>query len=185
VAEAASGLLQFSTPLIQQVATAAQRAGDYSRDELKPVADALENLESLIKVMIGFGELFPTDCLDTPGRVWPVLDAFLARYGTTFFISERVTSVLRRAIQNWPADSCRPLAPGVAARMCQAFEESGFSGYLWISGKLIDRYFAGGDAALHATFATMFDRETRKMLEMFAEHQGRPEAIQDGASYTF
>ncbi|KZP00791.1 ARM repeat-containing protein, partial [Calocera viscosa TUFC12733] len=179
VSEAAAGLLQFSTPLIQQVATATQRAGDYSRDELKPVADALENLESLIKVMIGFGELFPTDCLGTPGRVWPIFDAFLARYGTTFFISERVTSVIRRAIQNWPADSCRPLAAGVAARMCQCFQESGFSGYVWISGKLLDRYFAGGDAQLHATFATMFDRETHKMVELFTEHQNRPDAMQD------
>ncbi|EJU01005.1 ARM repeat-containing protein [Dacryopinax primogenitus] len=179
VSEAAAGLLQFSTPLIQQVAEATQRAGDYSRDELKPVADALENLESLIKVMIGFGELFPTDCLDTPGRVWPIFDAFLARYGTTFFISERITSVIRRAIQDWPVDSCRPLTAGVAARMCKCFQESGFSGYIWISGKLIDRYYAGGDAQLHATFATMFDQETRKLIEMYAENQSRPDVIQD------
>lgn len=110
-----------------------------------------------------------------------MFDPFLAKYGALFDVSERTTRVLRHGITLFGRTTLR-IAPAVLNRMSVAFEETGFPGYLWISGKIIGSFGVDKDVALHSAIQDLYNRSTNKVIALLQAKS--PGQMPDGTCYT-
>ncbi|WVN85688.1 uncharacterized protein L203_100837 [Cryptococcus depauperatus CBS 7841] len=140
---AAQALQQFCEPLIQRIQTVATAPGDVPENELEKASDALEQIDAYLTIVRTL-EPVPETCYPTCGVVYGILDAMLAKYAKIYHISEKVGSVLRRGLTFFPLTALDPILPSLIQRMSIAFEETGYASYLWIIGKIADKF---GDAA--------------------------------------
>ena len=113
--------------------------------------DALENLEVMLGVVDTFGDELPIACRNSCQEAWLFFDPFIAKYGSDFATCERVTRVLRFAL-NFFGSTARPVIPSVLASMATSFEATGFASYLWIIGKVVSRYGNEEDATIRVAF---------------------------------
>jgi transportin-3 len=141
------------------------------------MADALENLEAMLHVIKGFGEHLPAACQGSCEEAWTIFDAFLAKYGGNYDVSDRVTRVLRHGLALF-GPTARPVAWAVAQRMSASFEQTGFAGYLWIAGKLISSFGVDKDQVLHNAIVDLYTRSTNKTVLLLQEKTAG--AIPDG-----
>jgi transportin-3 len=126
-------------------------------------ADGLENLEAMLDVIRTFGDQLPVACQNTCEEAWLVFDAFLSKYGSDYEIAERTTRVLRHALYLF-GNAALPICPSVLARMSIAFETTGCPGYLWIAGKIIDRFGNEESPGLRAAFQEIYVRATTSVV---------------------
>lgn len=131
----------------------------------------------MLHVIQTFGDELPTACHNSCEAAWAVFDAFLAKYGSNYDISERTTRVLRHGITLF-GNATLPVAPSVLARMSTAFETTGFPSYLWIAGKIIGRFGNEEDVALRQAFQEVFERSTNKVVAFL--HEKSPHDMPDG-----
>ena len=124
--------------------------------------DGLENVEVMLHVVKGFGEVLPTACQNTCQEGWTVLDAFIQKYGSESGLAERVTRVLRHGVSFF-GDAALPVAASVVARMSFAFESSGIASYLWIAGKVAQQFGTEEDQYVHQSFLEVYERSTNKV----------------------
>lgn len=131
----------------------------------------------MLHVIRSFGDELPAACRNTCQEAWDIFDSFLAKYGSQYEVSERTTRVLRHGITLFGKTTLR-VAPAVLTRMSLSFEETGFPGYLWISGKIIGGYGIDKDAALHAAIKDVYERSTNKVISLLQAKS--PGQIPDG-----
>ncbi|KAF8647942.1 hypothetical protein AX16_006474 [Volvariella volvacea WC 439] len=160
---AASSLRSFSIDILAQVHDLTGRSAPPSRQELQQIGGALENLEVMLDVIKGFGEQLPAACENTCGEAWAVLDSFLLKYGSDIDLAERVTRVLRHAL-NLFGSAALPIAASVVKRMSTGFEATGYPSFLWIVGKMVGRFGNEENAELRAAFYNAYEVTTHKMV---------------------
>lgn len=171
-AEAASALSQFCSPLINRTQTllslspsAPTSSVSVSEGDLEKISDTLEQIDAYLSIVRTLSP-FPPSCYPTAGRVYAILDVLLENFGGVYHISEKVGSVLRRGLIFFPADLLVGAGTGVEGenrggrgeegglvsqlikRMQTSFEETGYASYLWIMGKVVDKF---GDMVLSST----------------------------------
>ncbi|WVQ84216.1 hypothetical protein IAT38_006367 [Cryptococcus sp. DSM 104549] len=140
---AAQALQQFCEPLIQRVQQVAAAETEPPKEQLQHAADALEQIDAYLTVVRTLDPL-PESCYPTCPAVFAIIDALLARYAALFYISERASSVLRRGLAFFPQRALEPVLQPLMERMALAFEQTGYPSYLWITGKVTDKF---GEAA--------------------------------------
>ncbi|OWZ62136.1 hypothetical protein AYX15_05702 [Cryptococcus neoformans] len=171
-AEAASALSQFCSPLINRTQTllslspsAPTSSVSVSEGDLEKISDTLEQIDAYLSIVRTLSP-FPPSCYPTAGRVYAILDVLLENFGGVYHISEKAGSVLRRGLIFFPADLLVGAGTGVEdenrggrgeegglvsqliKRMQTSFEETGYASYLWIMGKVVDKF---GDMVLSST----------------------------------
>ena len=145
----------------------------------KNFIDGLENLEVMLHVIRSFGDELPAACKSTCKEAWNVFDAFLTKYGSNYDVAERTTRVLRHGI-NLFGSSALAICPSVVNRMTVGFEDTGFSSYLWIAGKIIGRFGDEEDPALRRASQEIYQRSTNRVV--FLLQAKLPTDIPDGES---
>lgn len=141
------------------------------------VIDGLENLEVMFSIIQSFGEVLPAACQNSCQEAWVVFDNFLSKYGTDYDIAERTTRVLRHGAAFF-GEAALPVIPSVVGRMSFAFEATGFPCYLWIAGKMIQRFGLEEDQNLRGSFQEVYERSTHKMVSILQTKL--PREIPDG-----
>ncbi|WVW85137.1 hypothetical protein I302_107174 [Kwoniella bestiolae CBS 10118] len=136
---AASALKEFCQPLIAKVQAVASLENEVDKPTLQKVADYLEQLDSYLSVVRSIDPL-PSDCYGTAIEVYGILDSLLNKYSKLYYISERVSTVLRRGLTFFPADAIQPIIQPLLNRMILSFEQTGYSSYLWITGKITSKF---------------------------------------------
>lgn len=82
----------------------------------------------------------PEACFETAGPIYGILDQLLARYGSKYFIADRVGTILRRGLAFFPTRALEPLLESVLSRMITLFADTGFASPLWIIGKTASKF---------------------------------------------
>lgn len=139
--------------------------------------DGLENLETMLHVIRSFGSELPPACQQTCEQTWQIFDAFVVKFGTDPEIADRATRVIRRGLDFF-GDSALSVAPAIIARMSFSFEATGFAAYLWIPGKVIDRFGNDDEPNLRGSFKEFYERSTQKVMMML--QAGSPREHADG-----
>jgi transportin-3 len=134
----------------------------------------------MLHVVKTFGDELPAACRGTCEEAWGVFNAFLAKFCTSFALSERTTRVLRHGIALFGA-AALPVATSVLSRMATSFAATGYPGYLWISGKIIGRFGNEGDLILRDAFKGAYEASTHKVAALLQEKS--PGDIPDGKSH--
>lgn len=193
-AEAASALSQFCSPLITRIQTllslspsVPSSSVSVSEGDLEKISDMLEQIDAYLSIVRTLSP-FPPSCYPSAGRIYAILDVLLEKFGGVYHISEKVGSVLRRGLIFFPAEVL--VGSGVGAegedgdrsggtrggegglvsqlikRMQTSFEETGYASYLWIMGKIVDKF---SDMVLSSTSGG----ETEAAGRMVGELLGR------------
>lgn len=166
--QAATSLQTFATDLLAQVHALVAQGTPATTQQLKQVSYDLENLEAMLHVIRSFGDVLPAACVNSCKAGWAVFDPFLAKYGTNYDISERSTRVFRHAITLF-GSSVLEIAPSLLQRLSSGFAETGFPGYLWIGGKIINAFGVDKNADLHAAILDMYAHSTHKVALLLKE----------------
>lgn len=117
----------------------------------------------MLHVIRSFGEELPAACQNSCQEAWTIFDTFLSKYGSDYDMAERATRVIRHGI-NLFGSSALSVAPSVISRMSLAFEATGFPSYLWIAGKIINRFGNEENQNLRASYHDLYERATNKMV---------------------
>ncbi|KAF9076184.1 armadillo-type protein [Rhodocollybia butyracea] len=162
--KAAESLKSFSLDILTLIHSIASKPDLATKEELKAVSDGLENLESMLYVVGAFGEDLPAACQNTCQEAWSIFQAFLSKYGSDPELAERTTRVLRYGLSFFDR-AVLSVAASVVASMSMGFEATGIASYLWIGGKLIER-FGDEEGELHSAFAELFQSASSKMTNL-------------------
>ncbi|KDQ63496.1 hypothetical protein JAAARDRAFT_169378 [Jaapia argillacea MUCL 33604] len=178
--QAAQSLRTFSMDILAHVHALAMKPTRATKQELDDVCSGLENLEIMLHVIQTFGDELPSSCRNTCQEAWSIFDPFLAKYGSEFEISERVTRVFRHSLHFFGV-GVLPTAASVVSRMSIAFEATGFPSYLWIAGKVIGRFGNEEDPALRGAYRDVYERSTAKLVSMLQQKAPRdmPDVLED------
>lgn len=169
-------LKTFAIDIVSKIHAVANKTEPAAKEELQEVSDGLENLEVMLHVIKSFGDMLPTACQGTCQEAWLVFDAFIAKYGSDYGLSERTTRVLRHGITLF-GPSGLPVAASVIARMSLAFEATEMPSYLWIAGKVVGQFGDEEGIQLRASFQEVYERSTNKLGLMLQTRN--PAAIPD------
>lgn len=131
----------------------------------------------MLFVIQSYGEQLPPACQNTCEEAWAIFDAFIVKYGSNHDLGERATRVLRRGVDLFGKASFS-VASSVITRMSFAFEATGFSGFLWIAGKIIGRFGYEEDPTFRGTLQEIFERSTAKVVALMRVKS--PGEIPDG-----
>ncbi|KAK0538574.1 Nuclear import receptor [Tilletia horrida] len=166
-AEAVEPMQRFTHPILTKLEAAASTA--LERDQLRKVADRLEQLEKFLGVIGSryWADFNAAECAQTCSASYAIVDAILERYGQHYFISERVAGLLRRSLIFW-GDLIIPTLPAILARLSASFEQTGFGGYIWIVGKIIDGFSRKADQSLAAAMQKAFEQVSHKVTSVVA-----------------
>ncbi|KAI8980731.1 ARM repeat-containing protein [Trametes punicea] len=178
--QAAQSLRTFSLDILEHVHAMAAKTSLPTKEEFINIAHDLENLEVMLGVIQSFGEHLPTACHNTHREAWAVFEPFLIKYGSEYPICERTTRVLRLGLTFF-GSAALPILPSVLARMASCFEATGFSSYLWFTGKVVGRFGNEEDPALRAAFKDVYERASNKLVTMLQEKppQMIPDVLED------
>jgi transportin-3 len=122
----------------------------------------------MLVVVGGYGEQLPVACQGTAGDAWQVMNAVLQKYGNSHDISERVTRVLRHGLRLFD-HAAKPYVPAVLASLTGKFESTGLANYVWIIGKVVDRFGGEDDSVIRAAVTSAFERVTGKFTAVCTE----------------
>ena len=96
---------------------------------------SLEQIDAFLAVVRTLDPL-PESCFPTCLAVYEILDTLLARYARLYYISQRVTSVIRRGLTFFPDRALEPVVKPLLDRLAMTFDQTGHAEYLWILGKV-------------------------------------------------
>jgi transportin-3 len=119
----------------------------------------------MLSVIKGYGEHLPAACQGSCEEAWAVFDSFLVKYGNNFEIADRVTRVLRHGISLF-GPATRSVAATALKRLSIAFDHTGYSGYMWIAGKLIANFGVDKDQELHSAITNLYTASTLKVVSI-------------------
>lgn len=109
-----------------------------------------------------------------------MMNAVLQKYGNSHDVSERVTRVLRHGLRLFD-QAAKPYVPAMLASLTERFESTGLANYVWIIGKVVDRFGVEDDSVLRAAITNAFERVTGKFMAMCTESSIGQHS--DGESY--
>ncbi|KAL9941135.1 hypothetical protein V8E36_000623 [Tilletia maclaganii] len=174
-ADAIEPMQRFTHPILSKLEQAANAPLD--REQLKKVADRIEQLEKFVFVLGSrFWADFPAECAQTCSSAYAIIDRILEHHGKAYYISERVAGLLRRSLVFW-GDVIIPTLPAILQRSALGFEQTGFGGFVWSVGKIIDGFARKADQALGAVMQRTFEQISAKVASAVAASS--PEAQQD------
>lgn len=122
----------------------------------------MEQIDAYLNIVRSLNPL-PPSCVATASQVYPILDALLARYAKTYFISERVGYVLRRGLTFFPMQALQPVLQPLLDRMNSAFESSGYPSYVWIIGKCAAKFANAARGPMGAEVAGILARSFEQL----------------------
>jgi transportin-3 len=129
------------------------------------VAEGLENLEVLLRLVRTFGDELPAACQESCPQAWAVFDNLLVKYGSVYGIAEGSLRVLRHGLTLF-GPAALPITPTALNRMSQGFGATGFPSYLWMAGKIVSQYGDQKDQALRVSMQELYERSTRKIVSL-------------------
>lgn len=158
-------LMRFTQPLLQTLHTISS-SPNASKDDLRKAADCMEQIERFLRILCETSiPAVPTSCAKTCKDAYDIIDALLAQYGSTYFISERACALLRRAIVYFGSVAL-PTIPALLSRLTDNFEKTAFPAYIWIVGKCIDRYGKEAQGDLSWSLQTAYERISAKVFNL-------------------
>ncbi|KAF7320101.1 hypothetical protein MKEN_00794500 [Mycena kentingensis (nom. inval.)] len=180
MARAAESLRTFSADILAQIHAMTVKTTPATKEELQNICDALENLETMLHIVQGFGDDLPPSCQASCQEAWTVLDAFLAKYGSDYDVSERTTRVIRFGISLF-GDAALPIVASAVARMSFAFEATGYPSYLWIAGKIMGRFGNEENTDIRGAFREVYERSTNTVASLLQAKSARdvPDVLED------
>lgn len=166
VERATEPLMQFTQPLLQSLSIVCN-AENVSKPDLQKAADRMEQIERMVAIVgrqMDPNALSPS-CATACAEAYQVIDAILAKYGSTYFITERACELLRRGLAFFD-DLAVPVVPALLERLASSFEQTAFSSYIWIAGKCIHNFGVKSHAELDGPMRSAFDRISGKVFNM-------------------
>ncbi|KAG2074990.1 ARM repeat-containing protein [Suillus decipiens] len=178
--KAAESLRTFSLDILSQIHSISSKSTAVTKQELKEVGYGLENLEVMLHVVGPFGDQLPAACQNSCQEAWSVFDIFISKFAFDYDTSERVTRVLRHGITLF-GQNALSVASSVLSRMVTSFEATGFSSFLWISGKIVGRFGHESDPVLRNAFQNLYERATNKVVSLLQSKDSRdiPDVLED------
>ncbi|KAG1862183.1 armadillo-type protein [Suillus subluteus] len=178
--KAAESLRTFSLDILSQIHAISSKSTAVTKQELKEVGYGLENLEVMLHVVGPFGDQLPAACQNSCQEAWSIFDTFISKFAFDYDTSERVTRVLRHGITLFGQGSLT-VASSVLSRMVTSFEATGFSSFLWISGKFVGRFGHESDPVLRNAFQNLYERATNKVVSLLQSKDSRdiPDVLED------
>lgn len=131
----------------------------------------------MLHVVGPFGDQLPAACQNSCQEAWSIFDVFISKFAFDYDTSERATRVLRHGVTLF-GQAALSVASSVLSRMATSFEATGFSSFLWISGKIIGRFGHEADPALRNAFQSLYERATNKVVSLLQSKD--PRDIPDG-----
>ncbi|KIR32111.1 transportin-3 [Cryptococcus deuterogattii MMRL2647] len=145
-AEAASALSQFCSPLITRIQTllslspsVPSSSASVSEGDLEKISDMLEQVDAYLSIVRTLSP-FPSSCHPTAGRVYAILDVLLENFGAEVLVGSRVGAEGEDGDRSGGTRGGGGLVSQLIKRMQTSFEETGYASYLWIMGKIVDRF---------------------------------------------
>ncbi|KAG2755573.1 ARM repeat-containing protein [Suillus brevipes Sb2] len=178
--KAAESLRTFSLDILSQIHAISSKSTAVTKQELKEVGYGLENLEVMLHVVGPFGDQLPAACQNSCQEAWSIFDTFISKFAFDYDTSERATRVLRHGITLF-GQSALSVASSVLSRMVTSFEATGFSSFLWISGKFVGRFGHESDPVLRNAFQNLYERATNKVVSLLQSKDPRdiPDVLED------
>lgn len=175
--DAAQSLLIMAQPLLEEVHEVALMT-ESPKPALMRAADRMEQLTRMLQVMgVTLESTLPQACEQTCSEAYAILERLLDHHKHVYFISERASALVRRALIFF-GDRARPVLPRVLERFATCYEATGFSGYVWIIGKSIAQFGCNAPEPLLAQMAHAFARITTKTHALLDEAPS-PDALSD------
>jgi transportin-3 len=134
----------------------------------------------MLHVVGPFGDQLPAACQNSCQEAWSIFDVFISKFAFDYDTSERATRVLRHGVTLF-GQTALSVASSVLSRMATSFEATGFSSFLWISGKIIGRFGQEEDPALRNAFQNLYERATSKVVGLLQLKD--PRDIPDGEPF--
>lgn len=180
--EAAGAMMQFAQPILQLLAEVGASDGA-SKDDLKRANIRIDMLERFLYTIDDcFAQSLPSECSKTVTEAYAVIDNLLHKYGSAYWLHQSSVNLLRRGMIFF-GPLAQPVLPDLLDRMSSLFAATGFSGYLWISGRVIDAYSSscGGDARFRAAVQSSFEKSSTKVMQVLENSMPReiPDIIED------
>lgn len=172
--EIASALSTFVMPDVELLHSLS--GADAPKEQVRRANDALERIDVYLAI-IGRVPDLPPSCAATCQQVWSVLDAFIARYGSSASTADRACVAIRRGLVFFD-ELAFAVAPSILDRLASAFETTPVAGYLWITGKVIDQFAAQRDPAFDGVVQRAFERESAKLFSLLQSTP--PSQVPDG-----
>ncbi|KAF1802852.1 armadillo-type protein [Mucor lusitanicus] len=140
-AEIQNALQVFCLPVAQELHDIVSRGKDkVTNEDCVKMGDILEQISVFFEIIrpdISLGQ--PHPCVTFITELWPVLDATLASFGQVVTVSEPLCKCFNSFIVSYGPHFI-PLLPQLMERVVNAFANTGLSGYLWVSLKLVREY---------------------------------------------
>ncbi|WFD33743.1 Nuclear import receptor [Malassezia cuniculi] len=166
-AAALESLAAFTRPLLERVHDVSVMQNAVKPDLMR-AADSMEQLAKVLQVVaVTFASSLGPECAETCASAYHILDTLLAAHGHVFFISERTSALIRRALVFF-GDKAIPTLGPLLERFVACFEATGYSGYVWIVGKSIDQFAGHADPPLRALLSSAFERVSAKVLQLLS-----------------
>ena len=174
--EATEPLMRFTQPLLQTLHSIVS-SDVATKEALRKAADRMEQIERFLYIVATSSSTALADsCAKTCADAYSIIDALLAKYGSTYFISERACALLRRALVYF-GPLALPTIPALLSRLADNFDKTGFPAYIWIVGKCIDRFGKDADEGMATALQGAYERVSAKVLSLL--ETSRPEDMSD------
>ncbi|CAO1616063.1 unnamed protein product [Sympodiomycopsis kandeliae] len=178
--EARPAMLQFSQPLLQTIAAVSADPGA-PRAELKKANIRIDMLERFVHV-IGdqFVKTLPGDCSKTVIEAYAIMDEVLAKHGAMYWIHQASVNLFRRSLYFF-GPLAEPVLPALVRRVSDLFTATGFSGYLWLIGRVVDVHGHSASGELRAALEEAYQKVSAKVLQVLEKTMPRevPDIIED------
>ncbi|CAO1619937.1 unnamed protein product [Parajaminaea phylloscopi] len=178
--QAPSAMMQFSQPALELIGSVAA-SPNASRLELKRANIRIDMLERFLNVLADkFVESLAPSCSKTVLDAYAVVDDLLAKHGSAYWIHTSSVNLFRRGMVFF-GPLALPVMPALLDRVSSLFQATGFSGYLWIIGRVVDSYGSLADNRLEASLQSAFERASSKVLQVMENSMPRevPDIIED------
>lgn len=140
-AEIQKALQVFCLPVAKELHDIVSRGKDnVTNEDCVKMGDILEQISVFFEIIrpdISLNQ--PHPCVTFITELWPVLDATLANFGQVVTVSEPLCKCFNSFIVSYGPHFI-PLLPQLMERVVNAFANTGLSGYLWVSLKLVREY---------------------------------------------
>ncbi|KAJ8296639.1 hypothetical protein OF846_000989 [Rhodotorula toruloides] len=160
-----SALSTFLMPNVEIVHALVSQDAPAAKDQIRKAVEALERIDVYLAIIGQVPDGLPDSCIATCQQVWSVMDALIAKYGSNPAVADRATIAVRRGLAFFD-DMAFAVAPAILDRLSSAFEQTPASGYLWITGKVVQQFAPKLDPAFDAVVKSAFERESNKVFEL-------------------
>lgn len=169
-------LMRFTQPFLQTLHSIAS-SETANKEELRKAADRMEQIERFLHILTSSSTpVLPESCAKTCQEAYNIVDLLLAKYGSTYFISERACALFRRALAFF-GHLALPTIPALLSRLTDNFDKTGFPAYIWIVGKCIDRFGKEAQGELATALQNAYQQVSAKVLSLL--ELGPPSDIPD------